>query len=309
MPSLLYFSSGFCCISYLIEVLLSLSLSVFFPPSFIRIDYLKNKANRIALSLSLGDMELLLFLLNLFWSLLLWELSILRIHLKKSTLFCMPCIFCMNLNEKLLGIIRIVSGLEVIDSCLGTFISSCIILLSGKTSDKRVAKGYGSVLDSLLLCFILFALGSLSFWVQFFSIIHYRVLSMSGKSCIASSKMVGSVDVLAADSSINGAAERLPEDFNPTALIKDLVPPLIGENGIVKCEAQNSTEKGERKIVLGRNMHAVCLEVTEPDTDDEVTGEREAYMASVLARYKRSLTEKTKYHLGLKFDTITVALN
>ncbi|TKY59543.1 Serine decarboxylase [Spatholobus suberectus] len=67
-------------------------------------------------------------------------------------------------------------------------------------------------------------------------------------------------------------------------------------------EAQNGTENGERKILLGRNIHTMCLEVTEPDIDDEVTGEREAYMASVLARYRKSLTERTNYHLGYPYN-------
>ena len=49
--------------------------------------------------------------------------------------------------------------------------------------------------------------------------------------------------------------------------------------------------------MLGRNIHTTCLEVTEPDIDDEVTGEREAYMAGMLAKYKKSLTERTNYHI------------
>ncbi|KAJ1402294.1 Pyridoxal-phosphate binding site [Sesbania bispinosa] len=118
--------------------------------------------------------------------------------------------------------------------------------------------------------------------------------------------MAGSVDVLAQDSSINGAILKLlAEDFNHKVFIKDLAPPTMGENGIVKGEAhqnQKSTEKSEGKIVLGRNIHTMCLEVKEPDSDEEVTGEREAYMASVLAKYKRSLTERTKYHLGYPYN-------
>lgn len=111
--------------------------------------------------------------------------------------------------------------------------------------------------------------------------------------------MAGSVDVLAPDSSINGTTKSLPEVLNSTAFISDHVALVAGENGISKVEAQNGTENGERKIVLGRNIHTMCLEISEPDIDDEVTGEREAYMASVLAKYKKTLTERTKYHLGL----------
>lgn len=107
--------------------------------------------------------------------------------------------------------------------------------------------------------------------------------------------MVGSVD----DLSINGVVEPLPEDFDATAIIKDSVPPVVEDNGNVKEEAQINKEKEKREIVLGRNIHTTCLEVMEPELDDEVTGDREAHMASVLAKYKRSLTERTKYHLGL----------
>ncbi|KAL5162144.1 Serine decarboxylase [Glycine soja] len=60
-------------------------------------------------------------------------------------------------------------------------------------------------------------------------------------------------------------------------------------NGVV----QNGTKNGERKIVLGRNIHTTCLEVTEPGIDDEVIGEREAYMAGMLAKYKKSLKGPT----------------
>ncbi|ESW31054.1 hypothetical protein PHAVU_002G204900 [Phaseolus vulgaris] len=117
--------------------------------------------------------------------------------------------------------------------------------------------------------------------------------------------MAGSVDVLAPDSSINGTMKPLPEVFNSTAFITDHVHvPLMAEEDDIagKGEAQNGTENGERNIVLGRNIHTMCLEVSEPDIDDEVTGEREAYMASVLAKYKKSLTERTKYHLGYPYN-------
>jgi histidine decarboxylase len=70
------------------------------------------------------------------------------------------------------------------------------------------------------------------------------------------------------------AAEPLPEELEPEAAA------------------------GVREIVLGRNVHASCFAVKEPDADDEDTGEREAAMAAVLARYRRSLTERTKHHLG-----------
>jgi histidine decarboxylase len=93
--------------------------------------------------------------------------------------------------------------------------------------------------------------------------------------------MVGSIELyVAGDDKI----EPLPEDFDPTTVIKEPVPPVVKN----------------REIVLGRNVHTTCLAVTEPDADDELTGDREAYMASVLARYRKSLLERTKHHLGIQ---------
>lgn len=43
----------------------------------------------------------------------------------------------------------------------------------------------------------------------------------------------------------------------------------------------------------------MSLEVTEPEADDESTGDKDAYMASVLARYRKLLLERTKHHLGI----------
>ncbi|XLT12364.1 hypothetical protein HN51_058054 [Arachis hypogaea] len=89
----------------------------------------------------------------------------------------------------------------------------------------------------------------------------------------------------------NGTVEPLPEDFDASAVIKEPVPPTVAESENVK-----------RAIVLGKNVHTLCLEVTEPDADDEITGERDAYMASVLSKYKKSLTERTKHHLGYPYN-------
>lgn len=139
----------------------------------------------------------------------------------------------------------------------------------------------------------------------FLLITHLCVLSLTDNSCFENSKMagMGCVDVLDHDcSSINEAMKPLDEDFSLTELIQDPVPPTVGEdNGndiVLNGETQN------QNIKLGRNIHTMSLEITEPDTDEEVTGEREGYMASVLARYKRTLKERTKYHLGSIYITI-----
>lgn len=107
---------------------------------------------------------------------------------------------------------------------------------------------------------------------------------------------------------MNGAVEPLPEDFDATALIMDPVPSPVVDNGSVNEEVRINKEKEKRLIVLGRNIHTMCLEVTEPDADDEVTGDREAYMAGVMARYKRALTERTKHHLGLTIFALLLIL-
>ncbi|CAM6104716.1 unnamed protein product [Calypogeia fissa] len=55
-------------------------------------------------------------------------------------------------------------------------------------------------------------------------------------------------------------------------------------------------------LVLGKNFHELSLAITEPEMDDEVTGDKEAYMAGVLARYRKTLVERTKYHLGYPYN-------
>lgn len=109
--------------------------------------------------------------------------------------------------------------------------------------------------------------------------------------------MVGSSVGLEAPVASNGSlvngksVDRLPsaaeQAFDPTVIVSEAVPPVV-EDG-----------ESTRKIVLGKNVHTTCLEVTEPDADDESTGDKDAYMASVLARYRKTLLERTKHHLGM----------
>ena len=85
-------------------------------------------------------------------------------------------------------------------------------------------------------------------------------------------------------------------EFDPTAVVPELVPPVVTENGGGVHELKQKV--AEREIVLGRNVHTSCLAVTEPEASDEFTGDKEAYMAGVLARYRKTLMERTKHHLG-----------
>ncbi|KAF9601243.1 hypothetical protein IFM89_018353 [Coptis chinensis] len=105
--------------------------------------------------------------------------------------------------------------------------------------------------------------------------------------------MVGSVENIENLKPSNGKPEALPEELDPTAVLES-----TNENNNVGKEEEGI----KREMVLGRNIHTSCLAVTEPDADDEVTGDREAYMASVLARYRKSLEERTKHHLGYPYN-------
>lgn len=107
--------------------------------------------------------------------------------------------------------------------------------------------------------------------------------------------MVGSLGLSGAS-----AAEVLPEKFDPTAVVVEPLPPVVltnGDPGDGEGDLKDFMEKG-RQIVLGRNVHTTCLAVTEPEANDDFTGDKEAYMASVLARYRKTLVERTKHHLG-----------
>ncbi|KAJ3675142.1 hypothetical protein LUZ60_004184 [Juncus effusus] len=99
--------------------------------------------------------------------------------------------------------------------------------------------------------------------------------------------MVGSVG-----NGLTDLADPLPEELKPIPIEAEL-------NGSTEA---NGNEKKKREIVLGRNVHTMCFSIVEPEADDDVTGEREAYMASVLARYRRSLVERTKHHLGYPYN-------
>ncbi|KAJ6287700.1 hypothetical protein OIU78_000007, partial [Salix suchowensis] len=101
-------------------------------------------------------------------------------------------------------------------------------------------------------------------------------------------EVVGAVSV-----HVNGKAEI--EDFNLSAVVQpEPLHPIV--------TADNGDKQNGREIVSGRNVHTTCLEVTEPEANDELTGDKDAYMASVLARYRENLMERTKYHLGYPFN-------
>ncbi|CAA7388441.1 unnamed protein product [Spirodela intermedia] len=114
--------------------------------------------------------------------------------------------------------------------------------------------------------------------------------------------MVGSIvaDAMRAEDVAAGKAEVLPEELDLAEVPEEAVamglPDAANEFG-------GAVERSGRKdISLGRNVHSTCFAVTEPDADDEETGDREAYMASVLARYRRSLVERTRHHLGYPYN-------
>lgn len=100
---------------------------------------------------------------------------------------------------------------------------------------------------------------------------------------------------------VNGRAEILSEVFDPIVVVAEPLPPVVEADGVVVGEeAGNKQKNGVREIVLGRNMHTTSLVITEPDANDELTGDKDAYMAGVLARYRKNLIERTKHHLGMR---------
>lgn len=115
--------------------------------------------------------------------------------------------------------------------------------------------------------------------------------------------MVGALesDQILSMTNLNEKLPILSDDFDPTAVVTEPLPsPLTNGNGS-DHEEKKKTETnggGEREMVLGRNIHTTSLAVTEPEVNDEFTGDKEAYMASVLARYRKTLVERTKNHLG-----------
>ncbi|XP_059631616.1 serine decarboxylase [Cornus florida] len=115
--------------------------------------------------------------------------------------------------------------------------------------------------------------------------------------------MVGSVEVEGTSALSNGKVGHLSGEFDPTAVVPEPLPPLAVANGedVVNGDLGKGGEK-KREIVLGRNVHTTCLAVTEPDADDESTGDKEAYMAGVLARYRRTLIDRTQHHLGYPYN-------
>lgn len=92
---------------------------------------------------------------------------------------------------------------------------------------------------------------------------------------------------------LNGKLSISAYDFDPTAVVAEPLPAVVKDG-----EIEGEEKRKRRGIVLGRNVHTSCLAVSEPDANDEFTGEKEAYMAAVLAKYRRILLERTKHHLG-----------
>ncbi|XP_078442968.1 serine decarboxylase 1-like isoform X2 [Wolffia australiana] len=104
--------------------------------------------------------------------------------------------------------------------------------------------------------------------------------------------MVGSI---VADPMGGGEAEIAKTEPLPQEI--DLV-----EADLVEMRSIEAEMNGKKEISLGRNVHSSCFAVTEPDTDGEEAGDREAHMASVLARYRRGLVERTTHHLGYPYN-------
>ncbi|OWM85054.1 serine decarboxylase-like [Punica granatum] len=104
---------------------------------------------------------------------------------------------------------------------------------------------------------------------------------------------------------MSATAEVMSGEFDQAAVVAEPLPPVVGGGAVdsgVEEEEGEQKSKGRGQIVLGRNVHTSCLAVTEPEANDEFTGDKEAYMASVLARYRKTLMERTKHHLGYPYN-------
>ncbi|XVF64356.1 hypothetical protein PTKIN_Ptkin09bG0162800 [Pterospermum kingtungense] len=119
--------------------------------------------------------------------------------------------------------------------------------------------------------------------------------------------MAGGVEMETESPYVNGEMKNLTDDFDPTAVAVEPLPPVVTatNGGPSESDEEEGVEKPAKKsrdIVLGRNVHTTCLAVTEPEANDEFTGDKEAYMAGVLARYRKNLIERTKHHLGYPYN-------
>ena len=95
---------------------------------------------------------------------------------------------------------------------------------------------------------------------------------------------------------VSQPAEPLPKEI-----------PLDHDMKMVLLALESNGRNGDNAVVEEtkdcaghpRHIHGtVCLEITEPKLDDEVTGNRDAYVAGVLAHYHKTLAETHKNHLG-----------
>ncbi|XP_057973023.1 serine decarboxylase [Malania oleifera] len=114
--------------------------------------------------------------------------------------------------------------------------------------------------------------------------------------------MVGSAEAAKISGHLNGKAEALTDNFDPTAVVAEPLPPVVENNASINGEFDGEEKKTRREIVLGRNVHTSCLAVTEPAANDELTGDKEAHMAGVLARYRKTLMDRSKHHLGYPYN-------
>ncbi|CAN6438983.1 unnamed protein product [Victoria cruziana] len=86
---------------------------------------------------------------------------------------------------------------------------------------------------------------------------------------------------------------------------------MVGSVEVSSGYVINGRRKEEGAVVVGGdNLGGRCVRrtmgnsvtVREPDSDEEDTGEGEARMAGVLARFRASLLERTKHHLGYPYN-------
>ncbi|KAM3238175.1 serine decarboxylase [Capsicum annuum] len=115
--------------------------------------------------------------------------------------------------------------------------------------------------------------------------------------------MVGTSAIMESISSAVNGKEMTDVRFDPTAVVSEPVPAVAQSDDVDDLvNGGGGSEEEKREIVLGRNIHTSSFSVTEPDIDDDSTGDKEAYMASILARYRKTLSDRTKFHLGYPYN-------
>ena len=74
--------------------------------------------------------------------------------------------------------------------------------------------------------------------------------------------MSGSIDMMLRNLNLE-TIEYLTEDFDSTTVINDHLPPIVDDASHINGLKSINRKEETKEIILGRNVHTTCLEVTE----------------------------------------------